>query len=215
MLPRFRSSHMNGKGTPGRVLAESKGSNGRCAYAMPPACASAAPDSSGDVNNEVLMPHRQAKYDMFSKMHAEGISTFSNMSIPFATSTKEISFAVVTITAPSTLRFCDTVRCTSPVPGGMSRTNTSNSPQLVFVSMLWMIPVAIGPRTGALSPGLRKPNDINLTPRCWSGSILLAPSDFCRPLTGTSEGKDGPYTCARSQKAPSQIRLRSADISIH
>ena len=48
--------------------------------------------------------------------------TFSNIFKPFLASSSAMSCGVVTITAPVTGTFCESVSWMSPVPGGMSTT---------------------------------------------------------------------------------------------
>jgi hypothetical protein len=72
---------------------------------------------------------------------------------------------VVTITAPVTGTFCDSVSWMSPVPGGMSTIRKSTSRQLVSLSSCSSACVTIGPRhTIGVSTSIRKPIDIACTP---------------------------------------------------
>ena len=57
---------------------------------------------------------------MFSTMPTIGTPTFSNILSPLRASSSAMSCGVVTITAPVTGTFCDSVSWMSPVPGGMS-----------------------------------------------------------------------------------------------
>ena len=57
---------------------------------------------------------------MFSTMPTIGTPTFSNILRPLRASSSAMSCGVVTITAPVTGTFCDSVSWMSPVPGGMS-----------------------------------------------------------------------------------------------
>ena len=102
---------------------------------------------------------------MFSTMPSTGTSTLRNMLIAFLASSSAMSCGVLTITAPASGTFCAMVSCASPVPGGMSTTSTSSSPQSTSPSICCKALCTIGPRQiiGASSSTM-KPIDITLTP---------------------------------------------------
>ena len=67
---------------------------------------------------------------MFSMMPSTGTSTLRNMLRPLRASISARSCGVETMMAPDSGTCCAMVSCTSPVPGGMSITSTSRSPQV-------------------------------------------------------------------------------------
>jgi hypothetical protein len=110
------------------------------------------------------------------------------------TSSVATACGVVTITAPVTFTRCESVRATSPVPGGRSITRKSSSPQLTSFMNCCSAPCSIGPRqmTAALGSSSRKPMLISLMPKRASGSMVLPSSDTGRPETPSIVGIDGP-----------------------
>ena len=90
-------------------------------------------------------------YDIFSTTPNKGVLTLLNISAPFLTSVNAMSFGVVTMIAPSRGIFCDSVNCTSPVPGGRSRIRKSSSPQITSLKNCSVIFATRGPlqTTGA------------------------------------------------------------------
>ena len=75
------------------------------------------------------------------------------------------SCGVETMTAPASGVACAMVSWASPVPGGMSTTSTSSSPQATSRSIWVIADITIGPRQiMAASSSTRKPIDITLTP---------------------------------------------------
>ena len=64
----------------------------------------------------------QTKKLMFSTMPRSGMLTFRNIAIALVASSRATSCGVQTTTAPESGRACESVRATSPVPGGMSIT---------------------------------------------------------------------------------------------
>ena len=102
---------------------------------------------------------------MFSTMPSTGTSTLRNMLRPLRASSSAMSCGVETITAPASGTRWAMVSWASPVPGGMSTTSTSSSPQStsrsICSSALW----TIGPRQIiGVSSSTRKPIDIALMP---------------------------------------------------
>ena len=74
---------------------------------------------------------------MFSTIPSTGTSTRWNMASPLRASISARSCGVETITAPASGTCCAMVSCASPVPGGMSTTSTSSSPQATSRS-IWV-----------------------------------------------------------------------------
>jgi len=89
--------------------------------------------------------------------------------------------------------FWHRVICTSPVPGGMSITSASSSPQATCVINCCSAPISIGPRqTSACSSGSIMPMEMTFTP-CASGGIMVLPSgDEGRLVTPIMRGWLGP-----------------------
>ncbi len=85
------------------------------------------------------------------------------------------------------------VSCASPVPGGMSTTMMSTSPQATSRSICVMADMTMGPRQIiGVSSSTRKPIDMILRPKASSGRMVLPSitSGFCfRP---NSRGMEGP-----------------------
>ncbi len=76
-----------------------------------------------------------------------------------------MSCGVETMTAPASGTCCAMVSCASPVPGGMSTTSTSSSPQLTSRRSCWIALITIGPRQIiGVSSGISRPIDITLMP---------------------------------------------------
>ena len=75
--------------------------------------------------------------------------------------------------APFTFVDCTSDSCASPVPGGMSTTKKSSSPQATSRTNCVMIFMMIGPRQMAgCSFSMRKPRLITFTPCATSGMIF-------------------------------------------
>jgi hypothetical protein len=104
-----------------------------------------------------------------------------------------MSCGVLTITAPASGTRCAMVSWASPVPGGMSTTSTSSSPQSTSPSICCRALWTIGPRQimGA-SSSTRKPMDMTLTPKLSIGRSFLPSGDAGRPVMPAMRGKDGP-----------------------
>ena len=83
---------------------------------------------------------------MFSTTPSTGTLTLLNMAMPRRASISARSCGVETITAPANGTFCASVNCASPVPGGMSMTRQSSSPQATSRSICCTAPITIGPR---------------------------------------------------------------------
>ena len=83
---------------------------------------------------------------MFSTSPRIGTSVFSNIRTARRASIRARSCGVLTITAPARLARCAMVNCASPVPGGMSTTMTSSSPQSACPINCSSAPITIGPR---------------------------------------------------------------------
>ena len=85
--------------------------------------------------------------------------------MPLRASISARSCGVETITAPASGTCCAIVSCASPVPGGMSTTRTSSSPQATSRSICVSAEVTIGPRQIiGVSSSTRKPMDMTLRP---------------------------------------------------
>ena len=102
---------------------------------------------------------------MFSTTPRSGTCTCLNMAMPRRASISARSCGVETITAPLSGTFWAMVSCVSPVPGGMSTTSVSSSPQATSRRSWVSAEMTIGPRhtTGA-SSSIRKPIDMTFTP---------------------------------------------------
>ena len=83
---------------------------------------------------------------MFSTMPRTGTSTLRNMLRPLRASINARSCGVETMIAPDSGTCWAMVSCTSPVPGGMSITSTSRSPQSTSRSIWVSARTTIGPR---------------------------------------------------------------------
>ena len=69
------------------------------------------------------------------------------------------------MTAPASGTCCAMVSWASPVPGGMSTTSTSSSPQATSFSICDSADITIGPRQIiGVSSSTRKPMDMTLSP---------------------------------------------------
>ena len=102
---------------------------------------------------------------MFSTMPSTGTSTLRNMLSPLRASSSAMSCGVETMTAPASGTCCAMVSCASPVPGGMSTTMMSSSPQSTSRSICCSALITIGPRQIiGVSSGTRKPIDMQLSP---------------------------------------------------
>ena len=102
---------------------------------------------------------------MFSTMPRIGTSTRLNMATPRRASISARSCGVETMTAPASGVACAMVSWASPVPGGMSTTSTSSSPQATSRSIWVIADITIGPRQIiGVSSSTRKPMDMTLTP---------------------------------------------------
>ena len=102
---------------------------------------------------------------MFSMMPNTGTSTLRNMFRPLRASRSAMSCGVETITAPVRGTRCAMVNWASPVPGGMSTTRTSSSPQLTSRIICSSADWTIGPRQIiGVSSSTMKPIDMTLTP---------------------------------------------------
>ena len=130
---------------------------------------------------------------MFSTMPRIGISTRLNMETPRRASMRARSCGVETITAPASGVACAMVSCASPVPGGMSTTSTSRSPQATSRSIWVMADMTMGPRQiMAASSSTRKPMDMTLRPWAAMGSSTRFSRSRGLPLIPSSLGIDGP-----------------------
>ena len=76
-----------------------------------------------------------------------------------------MSCGVETMTAPASGTCCAIVNCASPVPGGMSTTMMSSSPQATSRSICCKALMTIGPRQIiGVSSATRNPTDITRNP---------------------------------------------------
>ena len=82
---------------------------------------------------------------MFSMMPSIGTSTLRNMLMPLRASISARSCGVETMTAPASGTCWAMVSWASPVPGGMSTTITSSSPQATSRSICISACMTIGP----------------------------------------------------------------------
>ena len=102
---------------------------------------------------------------MFSTTPISGTCTCWNMAMPRRASISARSCGVETMIAPASGTLCASVNCASPVPGGMSTTSTSRSPQSTSSRSCLIADITIGPRqTIGASSSTRKPIDMTLTP---------------------------------------------------
>ena len=102
---------------------------------------------------------------MFSITPSTGTATLRNMFSPLRASSRAMSCGVETITAPASGTRCAIVNWASPVPGGMSTTSTSSSPQATSRSICSSALITIGPRQIiGVSSATRKPIDMTFTP---------------------------------------------------
>ena len=100
---------------------------------------------------------------------------------------------VDTITAPASGTCCAMVSCASPVPGGMSTTRMSNSPQFTSRSICVSALCTIGPRQIiGVSSSTMKPIDITFSPKRCMGSRVLSSGELGLPVMPTMRGMDGP-----------------------
>ena len=83
---------------------------------------------------------------MFSTMPSTGTATLRNMARPLRASTRAMSCGVETMTAPASATRWARVSWASPVPGGMSTTSTSRSPQVTSRSICSSALDTMGPR---------------------------------------------------------------------
>ena len=130
---------------------------------------------------------------MFSTSPMIGMPAVSNSWPARAASIRARSCGVDTSTAPTGLCFCIMVSCTSPVPGGMSTTSSSVSPQSASTSWPSALPV-IGPRQAMALPGATSwPIDSTGTPDGVATGISLPSRASGRvPDTPRMVGCDGP-----------------------
>ncbi|MNN59312.1 hypothetical protein D3C81_1744210 [compost metagenome] len=130
---------------------------------------------------------------MFSTIPSTGTSTFSNIFKALRASSVAMSCGVVTMTAPATGIFCDSVSWISPVPGGRSISRKSRSPHSVSLNSWVSADVAIGPRQIiGESCSIRNPMDMASTPNARNGSMLLLSGLSGRPLKPSMAGTLGP-----------------------
>ena len=130
---------------------------------------------------------------MFSTMPSTGTSTRRNMLRPFLASIRARSCGVDTMMAPDSGTCWAMVSCTSPVPGGMSMTSTSSSPQSTSRSIWVSAETTIGPRQMMGVPSsTRKPIDMALSPKACMGLSVLPCATCGRPERPSSRGWDGP-----------------------
>jgi len=71
------------------------------------------------------------KYAIFSTTASVGTPSESNISTPFTASATANLEGVLTEIVPLSCKSWQIVSCTSPVPGGISRSNKSSSPHSV------------------------------------------------------------------------------------
>ena len=84
---------------------------------------------------------------------------------PAKTAAKALVPGVHAIVAVASGTCCAMVSCASPVPGGMSTTRTSSSPQSTSRSICCSALITIGPRQIiGVSSAIMKPIDMHLTP---------------------------------------------------
>ena len=140
---------------------------------------------------------------------------FLNMLTPFSTSARATSCGVLTITAPSKGMSCTRLMCMSPVPGGMSMSRKSSSPQRTCSIICLSALQAIGPlHMRACSCLAKYPMDIHFTPYFSMGTITSLPSSGSLKASGTAPsvpvifGTEGPYTSASARPTlyPSRAR---------
>ncbi len=129
---------------------------------------------------------------MFSTRPSTGTCVFSNIRTPRRASASATSCGVDTITAPASFSFCAIVSCASPVPGGMSSTITSSSPQSTWPISCCSAPITIGPRhTMAVSGSTSRPIDMARIPHASTGS-MRSPRIAGLPRTPSICGRLGP-----------------------
>ncbi len=108
------------------------------------------------------------------------------------------SCGVATTITPSSGRDWKTVSGTSPVPGGMSTSRQSTSPQITSVQNCLTAPPRIGPRqrTGAVSSSSRRLIDMIWTPPPLSAGTMPVSRASRHSLTPNALGIEGPVMSA-------------------
>ena len=97
------------------------------------------------------------------------------------------------MTAPASGTDWLMVSCASPVPGGMSTTSTSSSPQSTSRSIWFSAEITMGPRQiMAVSSSTRKPMDMTLQPQPSMGMSVRPVFTLGRPRMPKSLGIEGP-----------------------
>ncbi len=85
------------------------------------------------------------------------------------------------------------VSCASPVPGGMSTTRISSSPQLTSRSICDSALCTIGPRQIiGVSSSTMNPIDMTFRPKRCIGSSVLPSGELGLPVMPIMRGIDGP-----------------------
>src|SRR5207302_1469992 len=125
-------------------------------------------------------------------------------------SCRETSEGVETTMAPVSGTVWMSDKATSPVPGGRSTTRYSSCPQSTEPRNCLTIECSIGPRQmSGLSPGLRKPTEMTLSPCELMGAIWFSPITLGCSLVPSMSGTFGPYTSPSSNPTLWPILLRA------
>ena len=130
---------------------------------------------------------------MFSTIPSTGTFTRRNMFRPLRASISARSCGVDTITAPASGTCCAMVSWASPVPGGISTTMMSSSPQATSRNICVRADCTIGPRQIiGVSSSTRKPMDMTFTPKFVIGRSVVESIISGLPCSPISRGMDGP-----------------------
>mmetsp|Transcript_15044 Transcript_15044/g.38482 ORF Transcript_15044/g.38482 Transcript_15044/m.38482 type:complete len:284 (+) Transcript_15044:430-1281(+) len=157
------------------------------------------------------------KPDMFSTTPRIGVPDFLQKLISLRTSTRETSWGVVTMTAPSMLQVfknCTKEMCSSLVPGGESMTKKSMSPQSTSFKNCLISPVFLGPLQITASSRLGSINATLITPRFSFTYTGCHPAPDCVtvcPSRPSMVGAEGPQMS--TSRRPTSGRERSSSRS--
>ena len=150
---------------------------------------------------------------MFSTMPSTGTFIMRAMFAAFSTIMPTSSWGEVTISMPSSGSDWNTVRGTSPVPGGMSTNMKSTSSHITSVQNCFTVPAITGPRqmTGSVSLSSSRFRDTILMPVVLAAGRMPSSEASSWPFTPKALGMDGPVTSASSM-ATLWPRLRSSTL---
>ena len=122
-----------------------------------------------------------------------------------------MSCGVETITAPVSGTRWERVSCASPVPGGMSISRMSSSPQATSPISCCTALITIGPRQIiAVSSEIRKPIDMQATSHLRIGSSVFSPASAGLPEMPIMRGSEGPKMSLSMRPTASPCRASAA-----